>query len=356
MAKLGVPHIVISIPRLITVLMIAGAAICSTQLLPSPPQRQQIQHTQTVSVKNTVPYTAAPQTVSQPAPVQAPKTVASVPQIISPVNVTHSTNSTPVVTPSPSASVSGLSPVNPTSTSSSSGGTTGTGGAGTGSGSGGSSSSSPTTSSYTSENWSGYMTTTGKYSSVSGSWTVPKVTGASGETTADATWIGIGGVTTGDLIQVGTQDTVKASSTQTATAFYELLPHSSRTITSLTIAPGDVMDASLDQVTTGRWKITISDASTGKSYTSTVAYDSLLSSAEWIEEDPSYSAGHLVPLDSFSPIRFTGVSAIDNGDTVNLSSGNANPITLATASSSTVVATPSSVGSDDESFTITKQS
>src|SRR5580692_4075887 len=42
-------------------------------------------------------------------------------------------------------------------------------------------------------NWSGYVATDGTYTSVSGSWTVPTVTNASGDV-ADATWVGIGGV------------------------------------------------------------------------------------------------------------------------------------------------------------------
>ena len=194
-----------------------------------------------------------------------------------------------------------------------------------------------------------------KYTSISGSWIVPKATGVSGKTTADAAWIGVGGVSTGDLIQVGTQDTVSASGTETSSAFYELLPHASKTIGSMTVSPGDTVEASLAEAATNEWKVTITDTSNGQSFTTNVAYDSQLSSAEWIEEDPSYSASRLVPLDNFSPITFTDAAAIENGNTVNLASGDAQPITLVTAPS-TVVASPSALSSDDESFTITKQS
>jgi hypothetical protein len=197
--------------------------------------------------------------------------------------------------------------------------------------------------------------TTGKYTSVSGSWTVPKATGTSGETTADAAWIGIGGVSTGDLIQVGTQNTVSANGVQSTSAFYELLPHTSRTVSSLTVAPGDSVTASLTETSSNEWAIVISDTTTGKSYTVNVAYASKLSSAEWIEEDPSYSAGHLVPLDSFSPINFSGATAVNSGNTVNLLSGDAVSITMVN-STNYVVAYPSAIDSDSEGFTITKHS
>lgn len=357
MAKLEIPRVVISIPRVITVLAVAGVVIYGAQVAKASLQSQPIR-TQTVSVKNSIPYTAAPQAVSQPAPVQTPKTETTVPQAVAVVKVTHSSAPAPIVTPAPTASVSGLAPVSPTTPASSSGSTsTPSSTSGTGSSSSGSSASTPTTSSYTSENWSGYMmaSAAAKYISMSGSWIVPKATGVGGETTADAAWIGIGGVSTGDLIQVGTQDTVSANGTETSSAFYELLPHPSKTISSMAVAPGDTVEASLAETATNEWRVTIADTTNGRSFTTDVAYDSQLSSAEWIEEDPSYSASRLVPLDNFSPITFTDATAIENGNTVNLASGNAEPITLIT-SPNTVVASPSSLGSDDESFTITKQS
>jgi hypothetical protein len=58
------------------------------------------------------------------------------------------------------------------------------------------------------KNWSGYAVTSGGYKSASASWTVPQVAfmsypgGPSLE--ASATWVGIGGLSTSDLIQLGT--------------------------------------------------------------------------------------------------------------------------------------------------------
>src|SRR5580658_4257781 len=58
-------------------------------------------------------------------------------------------------------------------------------------------------SSGTSRNWAGYDATNGSYTSVSGTWTIPNATG-SGHTSADAEWVGIGGIANQDLIQSGT--------------------------------------------------------------------------------------------------------------------------------------------------------
>src|SRR2546428_3477456 len=58
----------------------------------------------------------------------------------------------------------------------------------------------------TSSNWSGYAAAGGTFTAVSGTWIVPQVTAAVAG--ADATWIGIGGVSGRDLIQAGKQANV----------------------------------------------------------------------------------------------------------------------------------------------------
>jgi len=115
------------------------------------------------------------------------------------------------------------------------------------------------------------------------------------------------------------------------------------------------MTASLSEVSTGEWKISITDVTTNQSYVSTVAYASSNSSAEWIEEDPSITSGHLIPLDTFYPVAFSDTTAVSKGSTVTLSSGDAQPVTMVTESKATI-ATPSAIGSEGDSFTVTIQS
>src|SRR5205807_5356173 len=57
----------------------------------------------------------------------------------------------------------------------------------------------------TSHNWSGYAATSGTYTGVTGTWTVP-APGINSAPGVGATWVGIGGVSSHDLIPAGTQD------------------------------------------------------------------------------------------------------------------------------------------------------
>ncbi|HUB93126.1 MAG TPA: G1 family glutamic endopeptidase, partial [Verrucomicrobiae bacterium] len=164
-----------------------------------------------------------------------------------------------------------------------------------------------------------------------------------------------------DLIQVGTIDTTTAHG-ESSSAFYELLPDNARAITHFAITPGDSMSASLSEVTTNIWKITITDVTTGQTYTTTKAYNSSGSTAEWIEEDPSASVGgQPIPLDTFTPVSFTqgnvtGLNTNNTYTTLTIAGSNAQPITLVSLSGQTAtpVVTPSVLGSDGESFTVTE--
>src|SRR6266540_1976205 len=113
------------------------------------------------------------------------------------------------------------------------------------------SSTTPARVSDTSSNWSGYVASGGTYTSVTGTWIVPQV-GAT-TTGADATWVGIGGVSGTDLIQAGTQATVAGGSVSYE-AWIEMLPDSSRTV-SLSVAPGDSVTVTITEQSTGNWLI-----------------------------------------------------------------------------------------------------
>lgn len=177
-----------------------------------------------------------------------------------------------------------------------------------------------------SANWAGYIATGGVYSSVSANWTVPNPTNSAGVST-DATWVGIGGVTTNDLIQIGTQNIVGKNSNITTTAFYETLPNVSQTINNFTIAPGDNVSASVAEVSPDLWKLSIVNNSNSESFSTTVYYNSSLSSAEWIEEDPSDSQG-LIPLDNFGQVSFSNCQTTNNGQAENLATSDAQAISM----------------------------
>ena len=199
-------------------------------------------------------------------------------------------------------------------------------------------------------NWSGYASTSGTFTSVISTWTIPSVTG-SGHTSADATWVGIGGIISRDLIQVGTQNIINSQGNITTLAFYEELPYISQDI-PITVKAGDSITATLTQQSKGTWLITFNDNSTGQNYQTTILYASSYSSAEWIEEEPISLPG-LLPLDNFGVVSFSNGAATQNGNQQSISSSGAKPITMINSSGQNI-AIPSSIGSDGVSFTVTR--
>jgi hypothetical protein len=207
------------------------------------------------------------------------------------------------------------------------------------------------TSADVSSNWAGYVASAGTFTSVGGSWAIPQAAGTnSSDFSADATWVGIGGVSGTDLIQAGTQDIIQ-NGTSTYTAWYELLPASSIQI-PLVVHPGDAMTVSVAQQTNGQWQISFSDATTGQNYQTSVSYSSSLSSAEWIEEMPSDERG-FAPLDDFGTVSFTNGFSVENGSEISISGSGADAMTMTTENGQTL-AVPSPLGSDGASFTVTR--
>jgi hypothetical protein len=202
----------------------------------------------------------------------------------------------------------------------------------------------------TSSNWSGYVANGGTYTSVTGTWIVPQV--ATTTAGADATWVGIGGVTGTDLIQAGTSATVSGGGVSYE-AWIEMLPDSSRTV-SLSVAPGDSVTATITEQSSGQWLIAIVNNTTNDSYQRTVSYNSSRSSAEWIQEAPSTSRG-IVPLDDFGTVRFTSGSAVRDGRTQDLRELGATPVAMVNRAGQ-AVALPSTLGADGSSFSVTRTS
>jgi hypothetical protein len=203
----------------------------------------------------------------------------------------------------------------------------------------------------TSNNWSGYAATGGTYTAVNGTWTVPQYS-ASSTGGVDATWVGIGGVNSRDLIQAGTQETVSGSGLTQYQAWIEMLPAASHPV-PLTVHPGDSVSVSIDQQSTGNWQISFTDNTTGQTYQTTVQYTSSNSSAEWIEEAPSAGRGGILPLDNFGSVNFSSATAVKDGQTVDLANSGAKPITLI-GQDQQPLAVPSAVGSDGSSFSVSR--
>ncbi len=366
MGRLAFPkHIVLSLPRLlacgaVAIATVGGGASAYAYTMnnaaarPMPTARRTVAAAVTPSHQPT-PAAAPPVSTQQQAPAVQPPT----PKPATLAEAPRSNTPAPVVTPSSHASVSGLAPVDPTPTATTPPADSSTAPDTTQSTTPPTQTPSQQTTGYTSTNWSGYMATTGHYTSVSGSWTVPSVSGVSGTTSADAAWVGIGGAATNDLIQAGTFDTVDSSGRVTVQAFYELLPAAARFDTGLHVSVGDRLVASITETAPNQWHLAIADTSTGKSFAVNTAYTSSYSSAEWVEEDPSqlaYGSISLMPLDIFSAVSFIGGGTTDSGTSRTIAGSNALPITLISGSSRRphVLALPSSISADGGAFSVTR--
>jgi Peptidase A4 family len=214
-----------------------------------------------------------------------------------------------------------------------------------------------------SSNWFGYsqgsLEQGGKlFNSISGTWTVPTATQhTSGESEASSDWIGIGGgcvdsgctVTDSTLIQTGTEQDVSSAGAPSYSAWYELVPAPSLTISSMTVEPGDQMHASIAQVANDAdvFAITIQDVTRNESYSTTVPYPSTMDTAEWIEETPLE-----IGTDA-------GFAALPNLTNPAFSSGTVNgaPVKLATSeemeltdSNGDVIGTPSAPNDGGSGF------
>jgi hypothetical protein len=212
----------------------------------------------------------------------------------------------------------------------------------------------------TSTNWSGYAVETNLVSpqinavtDVKGSWTVTAVTKTS-VNAYSASWIGIDGYSSGTVEQIGTEaDWVNGQAVYSA--WYEMYPKWSKTISTLTIKPGDVMTAEVKYTSQKAFVLTLKDTTTGKSFTTTQKSGSAKrSSAEWIVEAP-WSGGTL-PLANFGVIPFTGAAATINGHggAIDDPLWQYDPLTMVGSSGNTL-ATPSLLSLYGSAFSMTWQ-
>jgi hypothetical protein len=206
----------------------------------------------------------------------------------------------------------------------------------------------------TSRNWSGYAANGSKYTGISGTWTVPQVSASGGVSGTGATWVGIGGVNTKDLIQAGTEDSGSGRQNEYQ-AWIEMLPAASKQV-PLAVAPGDSITVTIVEQPAGSqtWQIVLSNNRSGKTYQTSETYTSTRSSVEWIEEAPTGRNG-ILPIDNFGTVSFSGATAVQNGDTVDLDAVGARPISLLNARKQPL-AVPSPIGGDGESFEVDRTS
>lgn len=175
-------------------------------------------------------------------------------------------------------------------------------------------------------NWCGYVAESSMSSplngfivSVKGSWTIPVLTPNASMNTYVAIWIGIDGFSDGTVEQIGTEQEV-INGVQQNYAWIEMYPNTAQTIFGMTINTGDHINASALYKGSNYYAFSITDLTTGKAYSRTLRANAQRQSAEWIVEAPS-SNGGILPLASFSRVRFGDAAFSDSTHTGNTIDG-----------------------------------
>ncbi len=205
-------------------------------------------------------------------------------------------------------------------------------------------------------NWGGYAVSSDfnnpqpVVTGVSGSWVVPAVQ-VSQNDAFSAMWVGIGGTLGNTLIQTGTeQDSVGGVTYYSA--WFELLPNDSVTIQAINVSPGDTINASvtLFDANNDVWQISLSDLTTGQSFSQTVVYASSRLSAEWTVERPTVN-NVLSPLANIGTVSFSNCRAIIGSDSGSVGQFN-NLQNVMSNRQRVPLVEVSNLGSDGSSFSV----
>jgi hypothetical protein len=218
-----------------------------------------------------------------------------------------------------------------------------------------------------STNWSGYAVTGTSFTKALGSWTIPTVNCSTTPNTYSSFWVGLDGWTSSTVEQTGT-DSDCDGKTPSYYAWYEFYPAGSVEITSVPVSPGNHISASVTYVSGSSFTLTITNESTGKSFTKTgTVSGAARSSAEWIAEAPCCTRrGGILPLSDFGTVDFgddyTGVSGTNDATDSTVSGaigafGSAiNEAIMVNGTTGADESVPSALSSDGTSFTATWKS
>ncbi|KAI1819356.1 peptidase A4 family-domain-containing protein [Xylaria intraflava] len=173
----------------------------------------------------------------------------------------------------------------------------------------------------TSTNWAGAVINDSGFASVVGTITVP--TPKDVETyNGFSVWVGIDGNTcTSAILQTGIQITINSLGTVTYDPWYEWYPDFPYDFTGISISAGDEIRMSVTASSPSAGVATLENLSTGVNVSHSFAnqtHELCQTDAEWIVED--FALGpYLAPFAQFGSVTFTGASATQNGEAVDVS-------------------------------------
>ncbi|SEB44506.1 Peptidase A4 family protein [Amycolatopsis tolypomycina] len=188
-------------------------------------------------------------------------------------------------------------------------------------------------------NWGGYVSF-GSFTTATASWTEPSVSCTS---TNDlfAPWVGIDGDGSSTVEQTGVA-TDCSSGRPVYQAWYEMYP-AAPVYYSNTVSAGDHITATVTRTATNTYRLDISDTTKGWSKSITKSLTSSHASAEAIIESPTDSYPSISGGIKFTGVKFNGT---------NLAS--TSPSGLDADDKGSYTWSPSAIGSDGQSFTMTR--
>jgi hypothetical protein len=202
------------------------------------------------------------------------------------------------------------------------------------------------------KNWAGLVDSGTTFTGAQADWAVPAVT-TSLQNEESTTWVGVDGVgdSSSSLIQTGTeQNSVGSTGVSAVTyyAWYEITAADDTTPqhTVFRVQPGDQISASVVEQSANLWTVSIDDQTSDQSFTQSFAYDGPGTSAEFVEEAPTFQ-GAIQPLANFGSVTFSNATA----DSQN-SSAETSDLYQLVDSGGHVIAYPT-LGANDSDITVT---
>jgi hypothetical protein len=201
-----------------------------------------------------------------------------------------------------------------------------------------------------STNWSGYADTGSSFSRVSGHWTEPSAS-CSRTTSLAAFWVGIDGYSSSSVEQDGTLIECYLGTAYQYT-WWEMYPTNDIQVVGETLAAGDSISASV--VRSGsNYTLAVTDSThSANSFSTTQSCSGCAnSSAEWIAEAPSGSAG-VYPLAHFSTWTASSAAVTEGSTSGVISSFTDDEITMVGSVTGAVTAQPGSLNSSGNGFSV----
>jgi hypothetical protein len=211
---------------------------------------------------------------------------------------------------------------------------------------------------YESSNWSGYAVVGEGFQQARGSWVVPAVDCTVTPNASVSFWVGIDGWDNATVEQTGTDSDCNGG-LPSYYAWYEFAPKAGVTITSVPISPSDHMAAQVDYAGDSEFIVTITNQTTGATYTTSAAVPSAQrTSAEWIAELNGYNLsdyGTVYFGDDFTHVSGTNQATnAANSGAIGAFKENVRASVIVTGKDNSAdLAVPGFLSIDGSSFTVT---